>query len=314
MPHLEDGTRVDALLNPHGVVSRMNVGQIIETHLGLLTWHERRRGRQVSYVVPPFAAVDTEELLRQMPKECPTGKAMLRDGKNGIPFECPVTVGIQYLLRLNHSPADKIAVRVPRLYNLFTQQAIRGRQLGGGQRFGEMESWALVTHDAPTLLRDIFTRRSDHLHANSAGCAVPETLRFVAIILRGIGVETGVRPGSKRWKPLADAPQSLGADTVRGLAFRWAADDEKRKWSRGEVTNSWPPFKSEKEGDRSLQDVWPDCQPGQGKGGAKSGEEWQQTALSDGVRGKGVQGQTRRPVCDQADATRVIRQPDLRRT
>ncbi|MFQ5843513.1 MAG: DNA-directed RNA polymerase subunit beta [Planctomycetota bacterium] len=158
MPFLADGTPVQMLLNPLGVPSRMNVGQILETHLGLAA---RALGYQV--VTPVFDGCeesDIEALLERAgyPRD---GKMMLYDGRTGEPFEQKVTVGYLYMLKLHHLVDDKVHARATGPYSLITQQPLGGKARFGGQRFGEMEVWALEAYGAANILQELLTVKSD---------------------------------------------------------------------------------------------------------------------------------------------------------
>jgi len=189
MPFMEDGTSVDVLLNPLGVPSRMNVGQILETHLG---WAARVLGFQA--VTPVFdgatedqvhAAVDEankhveerlahyektatwphpRELLSRMPRG---GKIQLHDGRTGEPFNQRTTVGFMYLLKLHHLVDDKIHARATGPYSLITQQPLGGKARTGGQRFGEMEVWALEAYGAAYILQELLTVKSDDVEGRT---------------------------------------------------------------------------------------------------------------------------------------------------
>jgi len=158
MPFLEDGTTVDIILNPLGVPSRMNVGQILETHLG---WACKRL--QLRAICPPFDGPresQIEELLEKagLPRE---GKVVLYDGRSGEPFDEKVTVGIMYIMKLHHLVDDKIHARATGPYSLITQQPLGGKARAGGQRFGEMEVWALEAYGAANVLQELLTVKSD---------------------------------------------------------------------------------------------------------------------------------------------------------
>ncbi len=158
MPYLEDGTPVDIILNPLGVPSRMNVGQILETHLG---WAAKRLGRRVA--TPAFdgcTEAQIEEMLLQagLPK---TGTTKVIDGRTGHPCDQEVTVGIIYMLKLHHLVDDKVHARATGPYSLITQQPLGGKARFGGQRFGEMEVWALEAYGAAYILQELLTVKSD---------------------------------------------------------------------------------------------------------------------------------------------------------
>jgi DNA-directed RNA polymerase subunit beta len=189
MPFLEDGTPVDIVLNPLGVPSRMNVGQIFETHLGwaaaVLDFqvvtpvfdgateaqiracldeanaHVRRRREDVDVI---RNAGRTGELLTEMPL---TGKVTLHDGRTGEPFDQPVTVGYIYMLKLHHLVDDKIHARSTGPYSLITQQPLGGKARTGGQRFGEMEVWGLEAYGAAYILQELLTVKSDDVEGRT---------------------------------------------------------------------------------------------------------------------------------------------------
>ncbi|HLF93208.1 MAG TPA: DNA-directed RNA polymerase subunit beta [Planctomycetota bacterium] len=158
MPFLEDGTPVDFVLNPLGVPSRMNVGQILETHLG---WAMKKLGMRA--ITPPFDGAkesQIEEYLEKagLPKD---GKVRLFDGRTGDSFDEKVTVGIMYIMKLHHLVDDKIHARATGPYSLITQQPLGGKARAGGQRFGEMEVWALEAYGAANILQELLTVKSD---------------------------------------------------------------------------------------------------------------------------------------------------------
>ena len=164
MPFLPDGTPIDIILNPLGVSSRMNIGQILETHLG---WAAKELGYTVA--TPPLNGIPTSEIENQLKKAgLPVnGKITLYDGKTGEPFDRPVTVGIAYMLKLNHLVEDKIHARSVGPYSLVTQQPLGGKAQHGGQRFGEMEVWALEAYGAAHTLQEMLTIKSDDVYGRS---------------------------------------------------------------------------------------------------------------------------------------------------
>ncbi|MEK7567280.1 MAG: DNA-directed RNA polymerase subunit beta, partial [Patescibacteria group bacterium] len=165
MPYLEDGTPVDIILNPLGVAGRMNVGQIMETSLG---WAAEKLGYQA--ITPAFRGATEDEIREELKKAgIPTsGKVKLFDGRNGSSFDQPVTVGQIYMLKLNHMVEDKIHMRSIGPYSLITQQPLGGKAQGGGQRFGEMEVWALEGYGAAYTLQEMLTIKSDDVLGRSA--------------------------------------------------------------------------------------------------------------------------------------------------
>ncbi len=163
MPFLPDGTPIQICLNPLGIPSRMNLGQVLEVHMGLAA---RTLGWKIA--TPVFdGAMDTEieEVLEEAKKIAPyvnkTGKIRLRDGRTGLEFENPVTVGVMYMLKLHHMVEEKIHARSIGPYSLVTQQPLGGKAQFGGQRFGEMEVWALEAYGASHTLQEILTVKSD---------------------------------------------------------------------------------------------------------------------------------------------------------
>ncbi len=167
MPFLPDGTPVDIILNPLGVPSRMNIGQILETHLG---WALHAKGLKAATAVFDGA---TEEQIQQELREAKhevygkveslpiNGKIDLRDGRTGVKFDRPITVGYIYMLKLHHLVEDKIHARSTGPYSLITQQPLGGKAQFGGQRFGEMEVWALEAYGAANILQELLTVKSD---------------------------------------------------------------------------------------------------------------------------------------------------------
>jgi len=164
MPFLDDGTPVDLVLSPLGVPSRMNVGQILETILG---WAGKKKG--VYYACPAFEGMTVEEIQREMEEAGLTypGKVRLRDGRTGEYFEYPVTVGYMYIIKLIHMVEDKIHARAIGPYSSITQQPVGGKSHFGGQRFGEMEVWALEAHGAAYTLQELLTIKSDDIEGRN---------------------------------------------------------------------------------------------------------------------------------------------------
>ncbi|AGR40744.1 DNA-directed RNA polymerase subunit beta [Spiroplasma taiwanense] len=160
MPHMEDGTPVDIMLNPQGVPSRMNIGQVLEIHLGMAA---KKLGLKIN--TPVFEGVKEKELLEIMEEAGMDnyGKVILIDGKTGEPFDKPISVGVMYMLKLSHMVDDKLHTRNIGPYSLITQQPLGGKAQNGGQRFGEMEVWALEAYGAAYTLREILTIKSDDI-------------------------------------------------------------------------------------------------------------------------------------------------------
>jgi DNA-directed RNA polymerase subunit beta len=198
MPFMEDGTPVDILLNPLGVPSRMNVGQLFETHLGMAA---RALGMKVAS--PSFNGVPIEkihDLLKEagLPED---GKQQLYDGRTGDAFKERTTVGAMYMIKLNHMVADKIHARSTGPYTMVTQQPLGGKAQNGGQRFGEMEVWALEAYGAAYTLQEMLTIKSDDVYGRSkayesiikktqiVGPKVPESFNVLVKELQGLGLK-----------------------------------------------------------------------------------------------------------------------------
>ena len=198
MPFMPDGTPVDILLNPLGVPSRMNLGQILEVHLGGAA---KALGWKIS--TPVFDGA-TEEDVREVLKQAgmsEDGKTILYDGRTGEPFDKPITVGIMYMLKLHHLVDDKIHARSTGPYSLVTQQPLGGKAQFGGQRFGEMEVWALEAYGAAYTLQEMLTVKSDD---------VVGRVKTYEAIVKGENIpEPGIPEG---FKVLVKELQSLGLD------------------------------------------------------------------------------------------------------
>ncbi|MCH8290088.1 DNA-directed RNA polymerase subunit beta [Candidatus Poribacteria bacterium] len=198
MPYLEDGTPIQIVLNPLGVPSRMNVGQILETHLG---WAVHKLGL---YIATPVFDGATEEEIQQLLIKAglpPTGKTRLYDGRTGESFAQEVTVGYAYMLKLNHLVDDKIHARSTGPYSLVTQQPLGGKAQQGGQRFGEMEVWALEAYGAAYTLQELLTIKSDDVTGRS---------KIYEVIVKG---ENAPAPGTpESFNVLVKELQSLCLD------------------------------------------------------------------------------------------------------
>src|SRR3989344_2835961 len=197
MPFLEDGTPVDIVLNPLGIISRMNIGQILETHLGLAA-------KKLNYraVVPAMSGPSEEVVIEELKKvDLPQdGKVILYDGKTGQPFKQKVTVGIIYFMKLLHMVEDKLHMRSVGPYSLITQQPLGGKAQGGGQRFGEMEVWALEGYGAAYTLQEMLTIKSDDVLGRAKTYEaivngeeikaphVPESFKVLLSEIKGLGL------------------------------------------------------------------------------------------------------------------------------
>jgi DNA-directed RNA polymerase subunit beta len=207
MPYLPDGTPVEMVLNPLGVPSRMNVGQILETHLG---WAAKALG--VHFATPVFDGASEDEIKEQLKKVgLPvSGKIDLYDGKTGEKFDQKVTVGYIYMLKLSHLVDDKIHARSIGPYSLITQQPLGGKAQFGGQRFGEMEVWALEAYGAANTLQELLTAKSDDIQGrtkiyeaivkgeSSFTAGIPESFNVLIRELQSLCLDVELIKGQKR--------------------------------------------------------------------------------------------------------------------
>ncbi len=205
MPYLEDGTPVDIMLNPLGVPSRMNIGQVLELHLGMAA---KRLGKYVS--TPVFDGCKQEDLLDIM-KEAgmkETGKFSLTDGRTGVKYDNDVSVGVMYMIKLSHMVDDKLHARSVGPYTLVTQQPMGGKAQNGGQRFGEMEVWALEAYGAAYTLQEMITIKSDDITGRNKvyraitkdepipTASIPESFRVLIRELQSLGISVKLHNSS----------------------------------------------------------------------------------------------------------------------
>jgi len=206
MPFLEDGTPVDIVLNPIGVVSRMNLGQILETHLA---WAAKKLGY---YAISPALSGATEKEIKEELKKAglaEDGKMILYDGRSGLPFSEKITVGNIYMMKLIHMVEDKIHMRSIGPYSLITQQPLGGKAQFGGQRFGEMEVWALEGYGAAYSLQEMLTFKSDDVPGRAATYEailkgeeikppnVPASFNLLVAELKSLGLSVEVKEKPK---------------------------------------------------------------------------------------------------------------------
>ena len=198
MPYMADGTPVDVILTPLGVPSRMNLGQILELHLGLAAHTLKYQA-----VVPTFAGATNSEIKEELVKAGfdGNGKIQLYDGRTGMAFEQKTAVGYMYVMKLDHMVEDKIHMRSIGPYSLITQQPLGGKAQGGGQRFGEMEVWALLGHGAAYTLKEMLTIKSDDILGRSSafdaivkgerirGSNLPASFNVLINNLRGLAID-----------------------------------------------------------------------------------------------------------------------------
>lgn len=197
MPFMEDGTPIDVILNPLGVPSRMNIGQLFETHLGMAA---KALGYKVA--TPPFNGVSDKVISDELEKAgfARDGKVQLIDGRTGEKFEERTTVGIMHMIKLHHMVSDKIHARSTGPYTMVTQQPLGGKAQNGGQRFGEMEVWALEAYGAATTLQEMLTIKSDDVYGRAkayesiikdepiVGPKLPESFNVLVKELQGLGL------------------------------------------------------------------------------------------------------------------------------
>ncbi len=197
MPFMEDGTPVDVVLNPLGVPSRMNIGQLFETHLGMAA---KALGYKVA--TPPFNGVPSEVIEEELEKAgfAKDGKSQLFDGRTGEAFEERTTVGVMHIIKLHHMVSDKIHARSTGPYTMVTQQPLGGKAQNGGQRFGEMEVWALEAYGAAATLQEMLTIKSDDVYGRAkayesiikneaiVGPKLPESFNVLVKELQGLGL------------------------------------------------------------------------------------------------------------------------------
>ena len=238
MPFMPDGTPVDIVLNPLGVPSRMNLGQVLEVHLGAAA---RMLGIKVATPVFDGATEeDIEELLAQAGIS-PDGKTILYDGRTGEPFDKPITVGVMYMLKLHHLVDDKIHARSTGPYSLVTQQPLGGKAQFGGQRFGEMEVWALEAYGAAHTLQEILTVKSDDVVGrvktyeaivkgeNIPEPGVPESFKVLIKELQSLGLDVRLYSEDNKELELKEHIEDaidIGLDGDKGVSEDVAIDED----------------------------------------------------------------------------------------
>jgi DNA-directed RNA polymerase subunit beta len=232
MPFLPDGTPVDIILNPLGVPSRMNIGQILETHLG---WALHERGQQEGRTIRAATAVFDGAREDQIEQELldaglpVTGKTRLRDGRTGEEFDREVTVGYIYMLKLHHLVEDKIHARSTGPYSLITQQPLGGKAQFGGQRFGEMEVWALEAYGAANILQELLTVKSDDVMGrvqtyeaivkgeDIQAPGVPESFKVLIKELQSLGLSVEILNENEEEIHFAEDPSAYPLPDLGGI-------------------------------------------------------------------------------------------------
>ena len=257
MPYLPDGTPVDILLNPLGVPSRMNIGQILEMHLGMAA---KELGIYVA--TPVFDGATREEVIDAL-KEAglrEDGKFELYDGRTGEPFDNPVSVGIMYMIKLHHMVDDKLHARSTGPYSLVTQQPLGGKAQFGGQRFGEMEVWALYAYGASHVLQEMMTIKSDDVvgrvkvyEALVKGTplpksGVPESFRVLIKEFQALGLDITVLNKEGNFIDLKELEDEEENNFLANVDYQ-VADDE--------VEEPTEEYDSEEEAEEDLDDIEP---------------------------------------------------------
>ena len=251
MPFMPDGTPVDIMLNPFGVPSRMNIGQVLEIHLGMAAKAlSEKTGKPVKFATPVFDGITNEELTEIM-KEAQTsmdGKIVLRDGKTGEPYDERIAVGVMYMIKLAHMVDDKLHARATGPYSLVTQQPLGGKAQNGGQRFGEMEVWALEAYGAAHTLEEILTVKSDDINGRTKtydaiikGRRIPEPgipesfnvlkneLQALALDVRMLdadGNEVSISRSDEDERDVERASDATVVEDTEGLEVRDSLDDD----------------------------------------------------------------------------------------
>lgn len=226
MPYLPDGTPIDVMLNPLGVPSRMNIGQVLELHLGMAA---RKLG---IHVASPVFDGATEEDVKEIIDEAgmdQDAKSILYDGRTGEPFDNRVSIGMMYMIKLSHMVDDKLHARSTGPYSLVTQQPLGGKAQFGGQRFGEMEVWALEAYGAAYTLQEILTVKSDDVVGrvktyeaivkgeNVPEPGVPESFKVLIKELQSLGLDVKILSSDEEeieMRELEDQEDAHQADTL----------------------------------------------------------------------------------------------------
>ena len=260
MPYLPDGTPVDIVLNPQGVPSRMNLGQILELHLGMA-------GKKLGlhYATPVFDGATVDEISEEMAKAGmdPDGKTVLFNGRTGEPFENRVAVGVMYMIKLHHMVDDKIHARSTGPYSLVTQQPLGGKAQFGGQRFGEMEVWALYAYGAAHVLQEILTVKSDDVLGRVKvyealvkgktvkGAGMPESFRVLIKEFQALGLDVQIIDNNDVTHELKELEEeedeTSDAITIDEIDAKTGAIKGKEELRAPEVTDEEPIEDSEED-------------------------------------------------------------------
>ena len=235
MPYLSDGRPVDILLNPLGVPSRMNIGQILEMHLGIAA-----KNLGIYVATPVFDGANREEIIDAL-KEAgldEDGKAVLYDGRTGEPFDNRISVGVMYMIKLNHMVDDKLHARSTGPYSLVTQQPLGGKAQFGGQRFGEMEVWALYAYGAANVLQEMMTIKSDDVIGRVKvyeslvkgtpipKSGIPESFRVLIKEFQALGLDITVLDENGNYNELKDLEEDEKDTYLANEDFEISNDSE----------------------------------------------------------------------------------------
>ncbi len=235
MPYLSDGRPVDILLNPLGVPSRMNIGQILEMHLGIAA-----KNLGIYVATPVFDGANREEIIDAL-KEAgldEDGKAVLYDGRTGEPFDNRISVGVMYMIKLNHMVDDKLHARSTGPYSLVTQQPLGGKAQFGGQRFGEMEVWALYAYGAANVLQEMMTIKSDDVVGRVKvyeslvkgtpipKSGIPESFRVLIKEFQALGLDITVLDENGNYNELKDLEEDEKDTYLTNEDFEISNDSE----------------------------------------------------------------------------------------
>ena len=229
MPYMEDGTPIDIILSPLGIISRMNLGQLLETHLGFAA---HKLGYRVA--TPALNGITEDQIISELRKAGlpENGKVTLYDGRTGVPFDHQITVGYKYVLKLNHMVEDKIHQRSIGPYSLITQQPLGGKAQFGGQRFGEMEVWALEGYGAAHTLQEMLTIKSDDVPGRSKAYEaiikgeeieklnVPESFNVLIRELKGLCLSVELLGGSSG-QPASEVETELDLEEKKDPRYEY---------------------------------------------------------------------------------------------
>ena len=241
MPYLEDGTPIDILLNPLGVPSRMNLGQILEMHLGAAA-----KELKIHVATPVFSGATREEIIDSLKEAglAEDGKTTLYDGRTGEPFDSRISVGVMYMIKLHHMVDDKLHARSTGPYSLVTQQPLGGKAQFGGQRFGEMEVWALYAYGAAHVLQEMMTIKSDDVVGRVKvyeslvkglplpKSGIPESFRVLIKEFQALGLDITVLNQYGSFEELKDLEEAEKEDyvgineTAKEVESKLVSDDD----------------------------------------------------------------------------------------